>query len=144
MSWAGADNGATNYQVIQYTQDNPGVWPFHCHIAWHLSAGMSILLLERPDEVLKLQVPQAVTDTCAAYTAWQAANPAVPVDDGLKKRDLAMRMVEFMKGAGGHHPHGDTHTRRGYRGYSFKDRDSTGSLGSGKVHDNLVHKRDEV
>jgi FtsP/CotA-like multicopper oxidase with cupredoxin domain len=23
--------------VVQYDADNPGVWPFHCHIAWHLS-----------------------------------------------------------------------------------------------------------
>ena len=25
------------YMVLQYNADNPGVWPFHCHIAWHLS-----------------------------------------------------------------------------------------------------------
>lgn len=23
--------------VVQYDADNPGVWSFHCHIAWHLS-----------------------------------------------------------------------------------------------------------
>ena len=23
--------------VVQYDANNPGVWPFHCHIAWHLS-----------------------------------------------------------------------------------------------------------
>ena len=23
--------------VLQYEANNPGVWPFHCHIAWHLS-----------------------------------------------------------------------------------------------------------
>ena len=23
--------------VMQFEADNPGVWPFHCHIAWHLS-----------------------------------------------------------------------------------------------------------
>jgi Multicopper oxidase len=22
---------------MQFDADNPGVWPFHCHIAWHLS-----------------------------------------------------------------------------------------------------------
>jgi FtsP/CotA-like multicopper oxidase with cupredoxin domain len=22
------------YIVIQWNQDNPGVWPLHCHIAW--------------------------------------------------------------------------------------------------------------
>ena len=25
------------YMVLQYDADNPGVWPFHCHVAWHLS-----------------------------------------------------------------------------------------------------------
>ena len=23
--------------VVQIDADNPGVWPFHCHIAWHAS-----------------------------------------------------------------------------------------------------------
>lgn len=23
--------------VVQFDADNPGVWAFHCHIAWHLS-----------------------------------------------------------------------------------------------------------
>lgn len=23
--------------VIQYDADNPGAWPVHCHIAWHVS-----------------------------------------------------------------------------------------------------------
>ena len=23
--------------VLQYQANNPGVWPFHCHIAWHVS-----------------------------------------------------------------------------------------------------------
>lgn len=25
------------HMVMQFEADNPGVWPFHCHIAWHLS-----------------------------------------------------------------------------------------------------------
>ena len=25
---------AGEYIVVQWNQDNPGVWPFHCHIAW--------------------------------------------------------------------------------------------------------------
>ena len=30
--------------VVQYEADNPGVWPFHCHIAWHLSLVSSSFL----------------------------------------------------------------------------------------------------
>ena len=33
--------------VAQYDADNPGVWPFHCHIAWHLSLVSSLSQLCR-------------------------------------------------------------------------------------------------
>ena len=33
------------YLVVQYDGDNPGVWPFHCHIAWHVSQGLYVNLL---------------------------------------------------------------------------------------------------
>jgi FtsP/CotA-like multicopper oxidase with cupredoxin domain len=26
--------------AIQFDADNPGVWPLHCHILYHLDAGM--------------------------------------------------------------------------------------------------------
>lgn len=26
--------------VIRFVADNPGIWAFHCHVAWHLAAGM--------------------------------------------------------------------------------------------------------
>ncbi|KAL8645414.1 MAG: hypothetical protein Q9210_006718, partial [Variospora velana] len=39
------------YLVIQYDTDNPGVWPFHCHIAWHVGAGLYLNLLEQPAKI---------------------------------------------------------------------------------------------
>lgn len=33
------------YIAVQYDGDNPGAWPFHCHIAWHVSQGLYINLL---------------------------------------------------------------------------------------------------
>ncbi|KAI1763344.1 hypothetical protein GGR53DRAFT_369067 [Hypoxylon sp. FL1150] len=33
------------YIVIQFDLDNPGVWPLHCHIAWHLAGGMGWMIL---------------------------------------------------------------------------------------------------
>ena len=33
------------YIAIQYDSVNPGVWPFHCHIAWHVSGGLYINLM---------------------------------------------------------------------------------------------------
>ncbi|KAK4210541.1 laccase-2 [Rhypophila decipiens] len=32
--------------VIAFQVDNPGVWLFHCHIAWHASQGLSVQFLE--------------------------------------------------------------------------------------------------
>lgn len=156
MLWPGGNpqipNSQPSYIVLQFTQDNPGLWPLHCHIAWHLNAGMVIMILENPDEVAKIQIPDSVTQTCSALAAWKAANPSVEVDDGgLKKRDLGQRMVDFMKG--GHVKHVDKHRRRGVHGwgkvtetesfdaahyYTASHTDPTG-----KVEKNFA-KRDEV
>ncbi|KAL9025624.1 MAG: hypothetical protein Q9196_005582, partial [Gyalolechia fulgens] len=46
------------YLVIQYDTDNPGVWPFHCHIAWHVSGGLYVNLMEHPDQIRQKVVPQ--------------------------------------------------------------------------------------
>jgi FtsP/CotA-like multicopper oxidase with cupredoxin domain len=31
--------------VFQYTADNPGVWPLHCHIPWHVADGLVVNLV---------------------------------------------------------------------------------------------------
>ena len=30
------------FAAVQFELNNPGVWPFHCHVAWHLSGGQGI------------------------------------------------------------------------------------------------------
>jgi FtsP/CotA-like multicopper oxidase with cupredoxin domain len=34
-----------SYIVIEFFADNPGVWPLHCHVVWHVSDGLSINIL---------------------------------------------------------------------------------------------------
>jgi FtsP/CotA-like multicopper oxidase with cupredoxin domain len=34
--------------VVQWSADNPGRWFFHCHIEWHLAAGMARILEIKP------------------------------------------------------------------------------------------------
>lgn len=48
---------AGGFLVLQIETDNPGAWPFHCHIAWHVSAGLYITVLERPDDIANYQIP---------------------------------------------------------------------------------------
>ncbi|KAJ8325875.1 ferroxidase fet3 [Batrachochytrium dendrobatidis] len=53
------------FVVIRFLADNPGVWLFHCHIEWHLEAGLAALFIEAPDIMQKtIKVPQATTDQC--------------------------------------------------------------------------------
>ncbi|EXJ85419.1 hypothetical protein A1O1_05783 [Capronia coronata CBS 617.96] len=118
MLWAGANQTNPTYMVLQYEQDNPGVWPFHCHVAWHLSAGLGIMLLERPDELAQIQIPDSVSNTCTLFQQWQTTNPTADVDDGLKKRRVAaQRVVEYMKADPDRARHVDKHKRRGVRGW---------------------------
>jgi FtsP/CotA-like multicopper oxidase with cupredoxin domain len=80
-------NGGTvaspTYIVLQWEQDNPGVWPFHCHIAWHLSAGLYINILERPDDIPSLDIPQEFYDTCTAWNAWEQSHVVNQIDSGV-------------------------------------------------------------
>ncbi|RMX73769.1 hypothetical protein D0869_13271 [Hortaea werneckii] len=75
---------AGRYIVVQWNQDNPGVWPFHCHIAWHLSAGFVWTVVERPDDVQKYaQIPSIMAQTCRDWSAWTGENVVPQIDDGL-------------------------------------------------------------
>ena len=33
---------------IRFIANNPGVWQFHCHISWHVAAGMVMEFIESP------------------------------------------------------------------------------------------------
>ncbi|KAF8543120.1 multicopper like protein [Trichophaea hybrida] len=56
--------------VFQYIADNPGVWPFHCHIAWHVSGGLYVNFMEHPDQIEKLNIPQTMHQTCRDWATF--------------------------------------------------------------------------
>ncbi|VBB83984.1 Putative Multicopper oxidase [Podospora comata] len=43
-----------SHVVIRFLADNPGIWALHCHVAWHMEAGMLLTFLERPDDLKHL------------------------------------------------------------------------------------------
>ena len=58
------------YLVAQLVSDNPGVWPFHCHIAWHVGQGLYINVMQKPDEVRQMnQIPGVVAQSCDGKSA---------------------------------------------------------------------------
>lgn len=42
---------AGGYLVLGFPADNPGVWLMHCHIPWHVGAGLSLQFVERRAEI---------------------------------------------------------------------------------------------
>ena len=42
---------ADSHVVIRFMADNPGIWVLHCHVAWHLEAGMLVSFIERPGDL---------------------------------------------------------------------------------------------
>ncbi|KAJ3306097.1 ferroxidase fet3 [Kappamyces sp. JEL0829] len=83
------DNGATanpmrrdtvvvpsnGYVVIRFRADNPGVWFFHCHIEWHLQAGLVLQIIEAPTVLQqRLRIPAQVIDQCQAQGIKTAGN----------------------------------------------------------------------
>ena len=75
--------GTPSYTVIQYDQDNPGVWPFHCHVAWHASDGLIINILERPDEITELPIPGTMAQLCREWATWTGQHVVDEIDSGL-------------------------------------------------------------
>lgn len=72
------------YVVLQIDADNPGVWPFHCHIAWHVSGGLYINVLERVEDIEKdSQIPAIMAQTCRDWSTWSGANVVPEIDSGL-------------------------------------------------------------
>ena len=69
--------------VIQIEADNPGVWPYHCHIAWHQSMGMSLNVMERPADIAQQQIFNVVRQTCRDWDAWSKVNVVDQVDAGI-------------------------------------------------------------
>lgn len=73
--------------ALQIDADNPGVWPFHCHIAWHVSAGLYINILERPNDIhTQLKDPGKMKTLCTAWDAWTQTEVPNQIDSGLRKR----------------------------------------------------------
>lgn len=57
---------AFGWLLVRFVADNPGVWAFHCHIAWHNEAGLGMQFLTRAEEVVKMGVPESVRELCKA------------------------------------------------------------------------------
>lgn len=74
---------AGGYLALQFNADNPGVWPFHCHIAWHVSGGLYANILERPDDITQKSIPSIMQQTCTDWTTYSNSHVVDEIDSGL-------------------------------------------------------------
>lgn len=75
---------ANGYTVWQINADNPGVWPYHCHVVWHISAGLYMNILERPEDIKNAKrIPMIMAQTCTDWDAFSKSNYVDQIDSGL-------------------------------------------------------------
>ncbi|KAI1145519.1 multicopper oxidase-domain-containing protein [Nemania diffusa] len=72
--------------VIQWETDNPGIWPFHCHVSTHASAGLYVNLLQQPHLVTDRRIPEIIQETCTPWNLYAKSNDVHQFDSGLKFR----------------------------------------------------------
>jgi len=87
---------ALGWIVIAFRTDNPGAWLFHCHIAWHVSGGLSVDFLERVGDLRQQYInsPDQTAVHNANCNAWRAYFPAL---DPFPKSDSGLRKKKMIK-----------------------------------------------
>jgi iron transport multicopper oxidase len=58
----------SGWAKIRFVADNPGAWLFHCHIEWHMAAGLALAFIIAPDQLVAngYTVSQSQQDLCQA------------------------------------------------------------------------------
>ncbi len=55
---------AYGWVLIRFRNDVPGMWAFHCHITWHLQAGLMMQFQMRNDLMKDWVLPEDVLELC--------------------------------------------------------------------------------
>ena len=74
--------------AVAFRADNPGIWLMHCHIAWHVSGGLSLDFMERvSDQAALVSDDQAAefAENCAAWNQFWADSTLEKPDSGLRR-----------------------------------------------------------
>jgi hypothetical protein len=57
---------AFGWALIRFVADNPGTWAFHCHVSWHVEAGLLMQFLTRTDLLVESEISEAHRELCRA------------------------------------------------------------------------------
>ncbi|KAL3426474.1 multicopper oxidase [Phlyctema vagabunda] len=88
------------YVVIAFKADNPGPWLIHCHIAFHISKGLGMQIMEDQAEAFKIwpDDDSAIVEAervCKNWRDWQSnitnwANPPISRKGNCTEEDIEM------------------------------------------------------
>jgi hypothetical protein len=80
---------ASGYLVLAFESDNPGAWLMHCHIPFHVAAGLGVQFLERASEIKAKDNFAEMQRTCENWQTYHKEfHPngiLFPGDSGLRK-----------------------------------------------------------
>ncbi|KAK9463448.1 multicopper oxidase-domain-containing protein [Lipomyces oligophaga] len=52
--------------LVRFIADNPGIWAFHCHITWHVEAGLMMQFQTMSSKIGEFQPPDEWRELCSA------------------------------------------------------------------------------
>lgn len=53
------------------------------HIAWHVSGGLYITILEQPEKIKEIKIPQTLAQGCREWAAYTGDHVVDQIDSGL-------------------------------------------------------------
>ena len=71
------------YIVLQFFTDNTGIWPLHCHLAWHNSAGLFANFMVRQSEIEDFEIPEELDQTCIDWNNFNSVMADEQPDSGV-------------------------------------------------------------
>ncbi|KAI4147817.1 MAG: hypothetical protein LQ340_005362 [Diploschistes diacapsis] len=82
------------HAVIRFRADNPGVWLLHCHIEWHTESGLIATIVEAPELLQGVQVPQDHLQACKKYGLPDTGNSLGNVSDPLGSQTYHVPLLD--------------------------------------------------
>lgn len=76
--------------MLQIEANNPGVWPLHCHVAWHVSLGLAVQFVEQKDKLRDMLnkkeniygIEEMAERSCSGWSKWVAEHGEGQIDSG--------------------------------------------------------------
>jgi len=74
---------ANSHAILRFKINHAGVFLFHCHIEWHVEMGLTATMIQIPEKLRNLPIPQDHLDVCKAMgipTSGNAGGNTDPFD----------------------------------------------------------------